>query len=289
MDICRIGEGRSSSRPSRPWRGPSRRRSWTRRPGIVRLRSRSSSPSLSPCRSSVSRSCRGGIISGWPRPSSSRSSTRFCSGCPRSGTGGPASSDHPYYRALRTLGVLGSGRGLGYIAGNAFVINARAVAPAFAWFAAVNLLVALGWIEDGPPARGLGLLIAAAVRLALVYGLSVWRMTPGVGHLRERTAPSAALVRGPPRDRLDRCRPADRARRAGGRPALLDPGPARTAGVQGAGRGACEPAGADPGVRSPPARAVRDARPSIAGESRRLARQVAGASSGISTRRSARA
>ncbi len=102
-------------------------------------------------------------------------------------------SGHPYYRTLRTLGVLEIGRNLGYLAANAFMINARAVAQAFAWFAAVNLLVALGWIDDGPPSRGLGLVIAVQSAVALVYGLAVWRMTPGVGHLRERTAAVRAL------------------------------------------------------------------------------------------------
>ncbi|MEN6343601.1 MAG: hypothetical protein ABFC89_13705 [Methanospirillum sp.] len=100
---------------------------------------------------------------------------------------------HGYLRTLGTLGLLDSGRKLGYLAANAFVINARAVAPAFAWFAAVNLVVAIGWIEDGPPSRGLGIVIAVQSVLALGYGLAVWRMTPGVGRLRERTAAVRSL------------------------------------------------------------------------------------------------
>ena len=68
------------------------------------------------------------------------------------------------------------------------MINARAVAPAFAWFAAVNLLVAIGWLWRDIPARGLGLVIALQSVVTLIAGLAVWRMTPGVGRLRERTA-----------------------------------------------------------------------------------------------------
>ena len=68
------------------------------------------------------------------------------------------------------------------------MINARAVALAFAWFAAVNLLVAIGWLLGDIPARGLGILIAIQAAIALSYGIAVWRLTPGVGHLRERTA-----------------------------------------------------------------------------------------------------
>ena len=104
-----------------------------------------------------------------------------------------AGGTHEHLRTLRTLGLLDSGRKLGYLAANAFVINARAVAPAFAWFAAVNLVVAVGWIEEGPPSRGLGVVIAVQSVLALGYGLAVWRMTPGVGRLRERTAAVRAL------------------------------------------------------------------------------------------------
>jgi len=100
----------------------------------------------------------------------------------------PADADHTYIRTLRTLGLLGPGRTLGYLAGNAFVINARAVALAFAWFAFVNLVVALAWLNDGPQASGLGLVIAVQSVIGLGYGLTVWRLTPGVGHFRERTA-----------------------------------------------------------------------------------------------------
>jgi hypothetical protein len=99
-----------------------------------------------------------------------------------------AAANHPYLRTLRALGLLEPGRKLGYLLGNAFVINARAVAPALAWFAAVNLLVALGWLAGAMPARGLGLVIAVQSVLALGAGLAVWRMTPGVGRLRERAA-----------------------------------------------------------------------------------------------------
>lgn len=106
----------------------------------------------------------------------------------------PAAADHAYLLTLRTLGILGPGRKLGYLAGNAFVINARPVAPALAWFAAVNLLVALGWLLDGPLARGLGLVIAVQSAIALGTGLVVWRMTAGVGHLRERRAVVRAQV-----------------------------------------------------------------------------------------------
>jgi hypothetical protein len=95
--------------------------------------------------------------------------------------------EHTYFRTLWELGILGPGRRLGYLAANAFVINGRAAAPAFAWFAAVNLLVALGWILD-PPARDLGLIIAVQAAIALGAGLTVWRLTPGVGHLRARAA-----------------------------------------------------------------------------------------------------
>lgn len=100
----------------------------------------------------------------------------------------PRAGDRAYLRTLRSLGLLEPGRKLGYLAGNAFVINARAVAPALAWFAAVDLLVALGWLGGEPPARGLGLVIAIQSALALALGLAVWRMTPGVGRLRERAA-----------------------------------------------------------------------------------------------------
>lgn len=96
--------------------------------------------------------------------------------------------DHAYFGTLRTLGVIGHREELAYLAGNAFVINARATAPAFAWFAAVNMLVATGWLLAGPLTRGLGVVIAVQSAVALGYGLAVWRMTPGVGHLRERTA-----------------------------------------------------------------------------------------------------
>ncbi len=101
--------------------------------------------------------------------------------------------DRAYIQTLQTLGVVGHGQELAHLAGNAFVINARAAAPAFAWFATMNLLVAMGWLLAGPPTRGLGLVIAVQSGVALGYGLAVWRMTPGVGHLRERTA--AVLTR----------------------------------------------------------------------------------------------
>lgn len=94
--------------------------------------------------------------------------------------------EHAYLRTLRELGLLEPGRKLGYLAGNAFVINARAVAPAFAWCSFVNLLVALAWLGGGPPARGLGLVIAVQSAGALGYCLAVWRLTPGVGRLRMR-------------------------------------------------------------------------------------------------------
>ena len=100
----------------------------------------------------------------------------------------PPAPDRAYLRTLRALGLLEPGRKLGYLAGNAFVINARAVAPALAWFATVNRLVALGWLTGDPPARGLGLVIAVQSALALALGLAVWRMTPGVGRPRERAA-----------------------------------------------------------------------------------------------------
>jgi hypothetical protein len=93
--------------------------------------------------------------------------------------------EHPYLRTLWDLGLLGPGRRLGYLAANAFVINGRTPAPAFAWFAAVNLLVAFGWILD-PLTRDLGVIIAVQAAIALAAGLTIWRLTPGVGHLRAR-------------------------------------------------------------------------------------------------------
>ena len=95
-------------------------------------------------------------------------------------------ADRAYLPTLKALGLLEPGRKLGYLAGNAFVINARAVAPALAWLATVNLLVALNWLGGDSPARGLGFVIAVQSALALALGLAVWRMTPGVGTLRER-------------------------------------------------------------------------------------------------------
>lgn len=97
-----------------------------------------------------------------------------------------ASAERAYLPTLRELGVLEPGRKLGYLAANAFVINTRGVAPAFGWFAAINLAVALSWLLAGPPSRPLGILIAAQSAVALGSGFIVWRMTPGVGRLRER-------------------------------------------------------------------------------------------------------
>ena len=104
----------------------------------------------------------------------------------------PAGGDPAYLRTLRTLGILESGRKIGYLAANAFVINARASAPAFSWFAAVNLLIALGWLDEGPPGQGLGLVIVVQSAISLGYNLTIWRMTPGVGSLRARTAAVSA-------------------------------------------------------------------------------------------------
>jgi hypothetical protein len=94
--------------------------------------------------------------------------------------------DHAYLRTLRALGLLEPGRKLGYLAANAFVIGTRSVAPAFGWFATVNLAVALSWIQAGPASRPLGFLIAAQSGLAVGSGIVIWRMTPGVGALRRR-------------------------------------------------------------------------------------------------------
>lgn len=102
-------------------------------------------------------------------------------------------ADHAYLRTLRALGVLEPGRKLGYLAANAFVIGTRGVAPAFGWFAAVNLAVALTWILAGPTSRPLGALIAVQSGIAVGSGIVVWRMTPGVGHLRQRAVTVRAL------------------------------------------------------------------------------------------------
>src|SRR5690606_35020357 len=71
---------------------------------------------------------------------------------------------------------------------NAFVINARAAALPFAWYAAVNLLVALTWVGHNGAASGLGVVIAVQSGIVLVSGFVAWRLTPGVGSLRRRTA-----------------------------------------------------------------------------------------------------
>jgi|GEM_PF-1327803 hypothetical protein len=97
-------------------------------------------------------------------------------------------SDRAYVRTLRSLGILEPGRKLGYLAANAFVINARAAALPFAWYAAVNLFVALTWVRDGGVARGLGVVIAVQSAIVLISGFVAWRLTPGVGSLRRRTA-----------------------------------------------------------------------------------------------------
>ena len=133
---------RSSSRPLRPRRGPSRRRSW---PAIARERP---VPALAAVLLAVALPavCIAALSRGaylWVATTLLFSMTYpapLWLAVYRQRR--PGAADHAYLRTLRTLGLLEPGRKLGYLAGNAFVINARAAAPAFAWFALVNLVVA---------------------------------------------------------------------------------------------------------------------------------------------------
>ena len=105
----------------------------------------------------------------------------------------PAPRQHAYLRTLWSLGILGPGRKLGYLTGNAFVIGTSGVTPAFSWFAVVNLGVALAWVLAGPPSRALGIVIMTQSAIALGFGIVVWRMTPGVGRLRKQATAIQAL------------------------------------------------------------------------------------------------